>query len=92
MNEHRIRRTESTGQRIEVRHKYNVEIPKPKPGEHLWVAMVIFRLSDPGAERFHLDHENLVTVEGPGCYICEQTWSMVKGRPCPGDPTGRTRL
>ena len=36
-----------------------------------------------------LDVENLLTVEGPGCYVCEEQYSPeLAVRPCTGDPSG----
>jgi hypothetical protein len=53
--------------------------------EHLWV-MTGLRRVDPlvalSGEQ-HLDLENLITVDGPGCYKCEQIYSAtVAAQPC----------
>jgi hypothetical protein len=60
-------------------------------GEHLWTMFAVFRIAhpetatDPGVNKF-LDLENLLTIMGPGCYICEQMYSPeVAASPCPGD-------
>lgn len=58
-----------------------------KPAEHLWIAMAMFQV-DPrrwAAEQVHLDTENLLTIEGPGCFKCEQKFSNRLARqPCRG--------
>ena len=34
---------------------------------------------------YDLDHENLLSVNGPGCYKCEKTYSAkVDAAPCTG--------
>lgn len=78
-----------SGPQVEAKAKFAADFPVPPRGEHLWMMMAMFRIADPKAERFHLDFENLLTIEGPGCYVCEQTLREAGGRPCPGDPTGR---
>lgn len=82
------RRVTPLGQRMEVRHKYHADFPMPGPGEHLWVVTGAWRVADPSSSGLILDHENLLSVEGPGCFVCEQVWSeQVAARPCPGDPS-----
>lgn len=58
-----------------------------KPAEHLWIAMAMFQV-DPrrwAAEQVHMDTENLLTIEGPGCFKCEQKFSNRLARqPCRG--------
>lgn len=58
------------------------QLPKQEPGKHLWIVMAMFGVN-PGAARVDLDRENLLTIEGPGCYWCEQPWSKeLAHRPC----------
>ncbi len=78
---------------------YQVRTPRPneallgphRPGEHVWVAMAVFRVSADNlrggaADSIHLDRENLATIQ-VGCYVCEQPWSVpVSVRGCPGHP------
>lgn len=71
------RRVESTGLKIEAKHRYHAQIPEPKPGEHMWMVFGMWYVASPTADRFELDVENLVSIEGPGCFICE--------RSCPGE-------
>lgn len=67
-------------------------IPPPKPGEHFWVMTAVWGIADPatafdpGVQK-HLDLENLITIEGPGCFICEDVYTAeLAARPCPGEP------
>lgn len=60
-------------------------------GEHVWVAMAVFRVraqSLRGAriDQVYLDRENLALIE-VGCYVCESPWSeRLSYRGCPGEP------
>lgn len=66
----------------------------PGRGEHLWVYLAMFKMADatlkaslegrvPGPEI--LDHENLLSVEGPGCFKCEEPFSpRLAHRKCTG--------
>jgi hypothetical protein len=56
----------------------------PGPGEHLWIMTAAFRASEDMVKRMaegketegqHLDHESLLTLEGPGCFKCEKPFS-----------------
>ncbi len=70
--------------RIEVVGFRRRDLPVPKPGIHLWVVMPMFQV-DPTADRVELDRENLLTIEGPGCFWCEQPWSPeLAAHPCTG--------
>lgn len=74
--------------RVEIVHKHNAKITMPPKGKHLWMVMTMFRVADPAAVQFVLDHENVLTIEGPGCFLCEELYSeRVASRPCPGEPT-----
>lgn len=56
-----------------------------RKGEHLWTVLACYQVKDPTAENLTLDHENLLTVAGPGCYYCEQPYSdRMKYRRCRG--------
>lgn len=61
-------------------------------GEHLWAMFAVFRIRNPEsvmdpAVPKYMDLENLLTVEGPGCYKCEQYYKpAVAALPCPGEP------
>lgn len=68
--------------KIEVVGYHGRALPKRERGKHLWVVLTMFAVR-PGAGRFDLDRENLLTIEGPGCYWCEQPWSeTVAAQPC----------
>lgn len=60
-------------------------------GEHVWVAMAVFRVSAEGlrgtaVDQVHLDRENLAMIN-VGCYVCEQPWQeRISYRDCPGEP------
>ena len=56
----------------------------PGPGEHLWISVLSFRMSDQMARamaegqdagQLILDHESILTPPAPGCYKCEQPFS-----------------
>lgn len=73
---------------------HNQDMTDPGEGEHLWIVSAIFKVSqvtietlnrgeDPGA--VNLDHENLLTIEGPGCWKCEEKYSKrMSFRRCTG--------
>lgn len=57
--------------------KYNASIPSVEPGEHLWVVMSMYRIHHPermATETWHLDLENLISADGPICYLCEEPY------------------
>ena len=73
--------------RVEVSHKQHADIPELPHGQHLWAIFGVWRIVDPTASRIDLDYENLITIDGPGCYVCEETYSpKMAERPCPGEP------
>lgn len=63
----------------------------PRSGNHLWVVLQSYQI-DPkkwteSDELVIFDIENLLSVEGPGCYYCEQPYSpSLYYRRCPGEP------
>jgi hypothetical protein len=70
------RAVQSTGIIVKADHKrHNQQMGKVAPGKHHWVAIALYNLSDPGAARLNLDTENLMTIEGPGCFKCEAVFS-----------------
>lgn len=77
----------SDGQvRIEVVGFHGRKLPAQVPGAHLWVVLSMFQI-EPTAGRFFLDRENLLTIEGPGCFWCELPWTeKVAANPCTGAP------
>ena len=81
-------RVTGTGPKFEAKSKYhNRGLPTRQPGEHLWVVVSMYRVT-PNRERYDLDTENLLNIEGPGCYWCEQPWSEpLATAPCRGAGT-----
>jgi len=68
--------------RIEVVGFHGAPLPERKPGEHMWIVLTMYRVN-PVADRYDLDRENLLTIEGPGCYWCEQPYTAeLASRPC----------
>jgi len=59
-------------------------------GRHLWIVAAVFRVANPAATNFNLDLENALTLEGPGCWHCEQQWKPTIGAKCPGEPKETT--
>lgn len=81
-----LRAAVGTGMKVEAAHRHHKAIPNPKPGEHLWTAIAMYRVQ-PNADQIHLDTENLLTIEGPGCFICERPYSAaLAAKPCTGEP------
>jgi hypothetical protein len=80
-----------TGIHYQVQHQRpNERLLLPhRPGEHVWIAAAVFRVSAESlrgraTDSIHLDRENLATIE-VGCYVCEQPWEMrIAVRGCPG--------
>jgi hypothetical protein len=72
------------GVKVEARHKYHAKLPEQRQGEHLWVVLAMYRV-DPTADQFLLDTENLLSIEGTGCFWCEQKWTAeLTARSCTG--------
>lgn len=55
-------------------------------GKHLWIFVAVFAVQEPARSNQDFDSENLLTIEGPGCYWCEQVWKSTIGSKCPGVP------
>ena len=60
---------------------------------HLWILITTYGLTDEeaaisseGVDQL-LDVDHLLCVTQIGCYICEQPYREVAGRPCRGFPT-----
>jgi len=47
----------------------------PRTGAHLWTIITMYRWGGPHIERPTLDHENMLALEGPGCYYCSEPYS-----------------
>lgn len=63
-----------------------------QPGKHLWVMVSAWSIADPqlaatgGSDHeVFMDRENLIQLQGPGCFKCELSWTRkIAGRPCRG--------
>lgn len=73
------------GPKVEAIQHFHKKLPDQVAGEHLWVVTSMFRVRPEPNARYIMDTENLLTIEGPGCFWCEQTWSPeLARRPCRG--------
>jgi hypothetical protein len=79
-----------TGIRAQGDAKYSATLPEPN-GRHLWVFLGMWQVANPAASHQNFDMENLLTVEGPGCFWCEQKWVPTIGSKCPGTPEPEPR-
>lgn len=77
----------STGIRVQGAHKLGAALPKFQ-GRHLWIFAGVWEVKNPAADHQNFDMENLITMEGPGCFWCEQTWAPTIGSKCPGESPG----
>lgn len=57
-------------------------------GDHLWIAMMAFRVSPPIQEGTLFGADNLWQGPDVGCYVCEQAYSEQLDPICPGQPSG----
>jgi hypothetical protein len=80
-------RAQSTGLQIEAAHKAHARFASPPPGIHQWIVMASWAVKNPRATQYQLDVENLLTIEGPGCFVCEEPFNeQMAALPCPGEP------
>jgi hypothetical protein len=97
VDEHGARLITTEGQKVEVTGERLAAVARGdalddvKPGEHLWVSMIVFRVAQPErweTDQQHMDAENMVHVTPPGCFVCEQPYSAaVATLRCPGEPS-----
>lgn len=75
-----------TGITIDTGKKFhNKPIADPGEGKHLWTCVASWKIIDPTAESFTLDTENLLSIDGPGCFKCESVYSPeLAAQPCGG--------
>lgn len=80
-----IRGVRSTGIKVQARHKYHREVIDPGEGLHLWTVIGMWQVTPAMGGAYNLDLENLMTIEGPGCFKCEQPWKAeLAAQPCRG--------
>lgn len=65
----------SGGPKAEASGRLHSDLPPQIAGRHLWIYLSMFRCARPGASRVDLDMENLLSIEGPCCYWCEEAYS-----------------
>lgn len=54
-------------------------------GKHMWMMTAAWKVTPPFSTVL-LDTENLILTSGPGCFWCEQEYSLLlSGKPCQGD-------
>lgn len=70
------------GIKVQAISKYNAKIPDQVKGEHLWILASVYRVT-PHQDEYLLDMENLISIDGPGCFWCEELWSPeIAAKPC----------
>lgn len=76
------------GPKVEAVQHHGAPLPEQrKPGEHCWIVTGMWRVTPRTKGEYQLDTENLITLDGPGCFHCEELWSPeLAARPCAGDP------
>lgn len=64
---------------------------RAEPGEHMWVLLAVHRITRP-QDAFdrtvdkYLDMETLLTITGPGCFLCEAPYEPgAETTVCPGE-------
>jgi hypothetical protein len=61
--------------------------PEKVSGVHLWTLVVAWTVI-PGSGEVLLDHETLLTADGPTCFWCEhKPTPEALSAPCPGRPS-----
>lgn len=74
----------TAGPKCEAKPFHNQPIPAKVAGEHLWIMTGLWRVN-PTRDQVHLDMENLISVDGPGCFWCEETYSpALSAKQCRG--------
>jgi hypothetical protein len=71
-------KTGGSGIQQEVNKNLGVPAFDPRTGNHLWVMVGMWRVDPEKAvsgEQMLLDTENLINVNGPGCYYCEKPYN-----------------
>lgn len=89
-------RTTGLGMHYQPRPGAESGEPSVVPGRHSWIVTAMHQLSDRSAAEAvlggggptYMDSENLVGIQGPWCYVCEQPWSpQLAVTRCPGEPS-----
>jgi hypothetical protein len=53
-------------------------------GKHLWITIAIFQLDDPTLAKQRLGQDNMVGIDHPECWHCDQVWTGADDGLCPG--------
>ena len=71
---------------LEAIGKFHAPEPKYVRGQHFWIIAGMWKVTPPiGGKQILLDLENLVNIDGPGCYWCEEVWTPELAKsPCRG--------
>jgi hypothetical protein len=55
--------------------------------EHVWIMTAAWRVDPAKGGRAVMDHENLISLGGPGCLVCENTYTPeLAAKRCEGGP------
>lgn len=83
--------TSGTGIYIDTNTVPKKELPEydPRSGAHFWAMFGVWKI-DPEkitmGGKSYLDHENLMSIQGPACLFCEQLYTpYLATRRCKGD-------
>lgn len=83
--ENQITVVRNTGIKIEATAAHGKDMPDPGEGKHLWTVVGCWNVI-PNDSGYILDTENLMTLQGPGCFKCEKPYSAeLAAQPCTGD-------
>lgn len=58
---------------------------EPRPGEHVWVAMIPFYVPDPQVGVIDIAEENILAAPYIACARCVAEWSEDGDPHCPGE-------
>ena len=72
------------GPKAEAKQFHKAPIPAQVRGEHLWIMTGLWKVV-PNRDQVFLDMENLISIDGPGCFWCEEIYSpAVAAKQCRG--------
>lgn len=80
MSDEHFRLSPEPGIKQEAKDKFHGDLTDPGRGKHLWTVVALYRVPDPAVSmdpggQILMDRENLLTIEGPGCFKCEKHWT-----------------
>jgi hypothetical protein len=79
MSADNLRVSRDPGIKQEAADKFQATLTDPGRGKHLWTVLAMYVMADPAVSmdpngQILMDRENLLTIEGPGCFKCEKHW------------------